>query len=132
MDYPAVATLNVALGNEATLHALRQQQTCYTRVADSVLRVMREAARQKPWERKRERLAGIGFSDSLALSHDLSIQALEAQISQWQLMFNACGQPAWAKPWGDYLQREVSHTSRFFTELGRANGGLAYASTTLH
>ena len=43
MDYPAVASLNVALGNEAALHALRQQQTCYTRVGDSMLRVMREA-----------------------------------------------------------------------------------------
>ena len=46
MDYPAVASLNVALGNEAALHALRQQQTCYTRVGDSMLRVMREAARE--------------------------------------------------------------------------------------
>ena len=68
MDYPAVASLNVALGNEAALHALRQQQTCYTRVGDSMLRVMREAAREKPWQRKRERLACIGFSDSLALA----------------------------------------------------------------
>ena len=25
------------------------------------------------------------------------------QVSQWQLMYDACGQPAWAKPWGDYL-----------------------------
>ena len=45
MDYPAVASLNVALGNEAAC-ALRQQQTCYTRVGDSMLRVMREAARE--------------------------------------------------------------------------------------
>lgn len=127
MDYPAVASLNVALGNEAALHALRQQQTCYTRVGDSMLRVMREAAREKPWQRKRERLACIGFSDSLALSHDLSVQALQAQVSRWQLMYDACGQPAWAKPWGDYLQQEIRNTSRFFTALGRASGGLAYA-----
>ena len=41
------------------------------------------------------------------------MQALQAQVSQWQLMYDACGQPAWAKPWGDYLQQEIRNTSRF-------------------